>query len=354
MILLPMAKASLQIMKACNAFIKEKGFAKLKQGWFMMGASKRGWTAWLVGATTCKDCVTIAGIMPLVPIVPSLQAELHRQWQAYQGFSFAFDPYMKVGLIARLDEEYTTYGMGAVDPLTFGDRLSEIPKLAVLSSDDEFMMMDWSNIWYDQLNKDGESHLLIAPNAEHTLGTNLPDVLGTVSTFVKSIASGKEKRPGFDYTFDNKTGEIAVTLRHKIKPKKVVLRHSETMQSDRRDFRWMREENERTPACKWPFINLKPFHVDILGATCVQLTWWHEKTLKPDKDGVYRGLPPKAHKDGHWVGYYVEMIYEGDTSETSWLFDNKFKFTTPGFTWPNTLPFEPCNSLEGTCLEQSV
>jgi PhoPQ-activated pathogenicity-related protein len=35
----------------------------------------------------------------------------------------------------------------AVDPMNFYDRLARIPKVAVLSSDDEFMMMDWTNIW---------------------------------------------------------------------------------------------------------------------------------------------------------------------------------------------------------------
>jgi PhoPQ-activated pathogenicity-related protein len=29
----------------------------------------------------------------------------------------------------------------------YGERLARIPKAVVLSSDDEFMMMDWSNLW---------------------------------------------------------------------------------------------------------------------------------------------------------------------------------------------------------------
>ena len=97
---------------------------------------------------------------------------------------------MEIDLISKLDEDRTTQGMAAIDPFTFGDRLSEIPKLAVLSSDDEFMMMDWSNIWYDDYKTFGESHLLIAPNAEHAMLTNLPAVLSSVSAIHKSVASG--------------------------------------------------------------------------------------------------------------------------------------------------------------------
>ena len=175
-------------MKAAQDFILQEKLAE-PRGWFAMGASKRGWTTWLVAGATCQECVNILGIAPLVPIVPSLQAELHRQWQAYEGFSFAFQPFMDIGLLARLDEEWTTFGMGTIDPLTFGDRLARVPKLAVLSSDDEFMMMDWSNIWYDQFQQYGESHLYIAPNAEHVMVTNLHGIMGTVSAMIKSIAS---------------------------------------------------------------------------------------------------------------------------------------------------------------------
>jgi PhoPQ-activated pathogenicity-related protein len=59
-------------MKAAEEFIKEKKFATLEAGWFMSGASKRGWTTWIAGAAKCDDCVNIIGIVPLVPIVPSL------------------------------------------------------------------------------------------------------------------------------------------------------------------------------------------------------------------------------------------------------------------------------------------
>jgi len=33
--------------------------------------------------------------------------------------------------------------------MSYLDRLEEVPKLVVVSSDDEFMMMDWTNIYFD-------------------------------------------------------------------------------------------------------------------------------------------------------------------------------------------------------------
>jgi len=74
------------------------------------------------------------------------------------------------------------------------------------------MMMEWSNLWYDKF--EGETHLTILPNAEHVLATNLPGALSTVTSFIKSIASGRksEERPYFDYNHNNVTGELSVTI----------------------------------------------------------------------------------------------------------------------------------------------
>jgi PhoPQ-activated pathogenicity-related protein len=74
-----MAKAAFQTMRAAQEFLKEQNIAEV-EGWVVAGASKRGWTTWLVGATKCESCVKILAINPLVPIVPDLIKEVHRQW----------------------------------------------------------------------------------------------------------------------------------------------------------------------------------------------------------------------------------------------------------------------------------
>lgn len=119
------------------------------------------------------------------------------------------------------------------------DRLEEIPKLVVVSSDDEFMMFDWTNIYYDKLG--GEKHLLITPNAEHSMATNIPDVITSVTAFMKSIAQGIVSRPSFDYTYNETNGEISVQMldSNMVKPKKVSLRYAQTLSTKRRDFRWI-------------------------------------------------------------------------------------------------------------------
>ena len=214
------------------------------------------------------------------------------------------------------------------------------------------MMMDWPNIWYDEYRQYGEAHLFILPNAEHTCSTNMYGVISAASAFCRSIASGHTVRPDFNYTYDPKTGSIEIRPTPGFKPTSVVMHHTETMQSIRRDFRWIRATNDRTPACEWPFIALpKP----IFGGDCLQFLWWSKKHATETAPGVYTVTPPEPKKEGNWVGYHVEVSFAVDDEHIT-AFKDKFTFSTPGYTWPDTLPFEDCNSNdpERPCIEQIV
>lgn len=238
-----------------------------------------------------------------------------------------------------------------IDPIHYMDRLNEIPKLAVLSSNDEFLMFDWTNIWYDKLG--GEKHLLITPNAEHSMVTNIEDVITSVCAFMKSIAQGIESRPAFNYTYNPEDGQISVQMldSNKVKPKSVRLRYAQTLSKKRRDFRWIFESNERTEACKLPFIPipLKMMEKDPrLMANqdlCLAPILWKSKTLKESSPGIYSALPPKP-RDGYWMGYYIEVEFPGDVPGGDLLFKNHFLLSSPGWTWPNTLPYSDCTGSE--------
>lgn len=190
---------------------------------------------------------------------------------------------MDAGLIKVIDSDIAKQGMAMIDPITFGDTLKDIPKMIVVSSSDEFMMMDWSSIWYDQFV--GETHLLILPNAEHTMATNILGVLSSVSTMIKSIARGHttQQRPSIEYTYDNATGELGVKIPPGFHAEGVYLRHAQTMTHMRRDFRFIRQENKNTEPCNWPWIKL-PFGINLLGGDCLQLSLWNGQELKESKE----------------------------------------------------------------------
>lgn len=175
------------------------------------GASKRGWTALLSGAVKCETCAAkIIAVIPMVPIVPNLQSEIHRQWQSYNGFTWAFSDYIAANLTYELDGDLMAEIFKIEDPINYIDELEGIPKYIVVSSNDEFMSMDWSNIYYDQLK--GEKHLIIMPNSEHSLSTGIYGCLSAMGTFIRSLAAGIKERPNFEYQYSPETGELSVSI----------------------------------------------------------------------------------------------------------------------------------------------
>ena len=97
---LPMVKAAFACMKAATEWLDKTGMAQI-DGWVVSGASKRGWTTWMVGATApvCSWCPKVIGITPLVPIVPYLNHSVHLQRQSLGGFTFAFRDYLDAGVL---------------------------------------------------------------------------------------------------------------------------------------------------------------------------------------------------------------------------------------------------------------
>jgi PhoPQ-activated pathogenicity-related protein len=91
----------------------------------------------------------IVGIIPLVPIVPAMQRDTHRMWRSYAGYSFAMHNFIDIGLIEIFDNPEVITGMLKVDPLSFPEQLSKVPTMAIVSSGDEFMQFDWTEIWAD-------------------------------------------------------------------------------------------------------------------------------------------------------------------------------------------------------------
>ena len=81
---------------------------------------------------------------------------------------------------------------------------------------------------------------------------------------------------------------------------------------------------------------------------------WHKEEIKESDPGVYVAKAPEPKKDGHWVGYYVEVIFDGDTEAAghSVLFKNEYIMSTPGFIIPDTLPFPDCHAE--TCTNTLV
>ena len=239
------------------------------------------------------------------------------------------------GIIPQLDSDGFQKLGQIVDPKYYAERLAALPKVVVDSSDDEFMQFDWTDIWRDQFEKN--TRLLIAPNSEHSLATGLPALMPTLAASFEAISAGRPM-PSFTTAYDAATGKLSVTLPAGMSHGKVVLRHAQTFSTTRRDFRWVRLASNITEPCKLPEVTLKK---PVFGGNCLVPIIWHGETLQPDAveagaDTVFTATPPEP-KAGHWTGYYIEVYFSSPAA-------GEYKFTSPGYAWPNTLPFEDCHA----------
>lgn len=159
---------------------------------------------------TCTSCVKIVAIAPLVPIVPDINSEIHRMWQSFGGFTWAFQDYLVLNLTQKMSDPDWMKARDTIDPIAYFDRLEGIPKYIVVTSDDEFMMFDWTNIYYDKLP--GEKHVFIVPNAEHEMITGIRQVISVMHTYQRSLATGHTSRPNFNYTYNPEDGKLTVQM----------------------------------------------------------------------------------------------------------------------------------------------
>ena len=82
---------------------------------------------------------------------------------------------LDAGVLDRFDTPEFAQLLSVVDPSSpvYAERLKQIPKLAVVSSDDEFMQLDWTQ--HGWLDLPGETKLLVVPNSEHSLISGVPE-----------------------------------------------------------------------------------------------------------------------------------------------------------------------------------
>jgi len=250
-------------------------------------------------------------------------------YRSYGGWSFAFQDYLDVNLTRYLDDPRFSNMMKILDPMYFPDRLAHLPKIVSVSSDDEFMMMEWTRLWQQMIP--GETHLMIANNAEHSMATGIFELIANLANFVSSV-SLNGTRPSFTWDLDFTAGAITVIIPSNVKHGKVVLRHAHTLHTNRRDFRWASYPEDG----KCPFPEIGP----VKNKFCVQPIIWTGTTLDPVDANVYRATLTKPHSG--WLGAYVEVYFPSDTG-----LKNEYQLTTAGMVWPETYPSPDCQGA--TC-----
>src|SRR5262249_41442051 len=140
----PMAKAVLKAMDAIQEFGRQAG-APPVTSFLVHGASKRGWTTWLAGAS--RDS-RIKAIGPMGIDVLYVRKQAPPQLEACGKPSEQVKDYTLAGIQQKLE---TPEGQGLMeleDPYSYRDRLT-LPKLLILGTNDRYWSQDSLNLYWD-------------------------------------------------------------------------------------------------------------------------------------------------------------------------------------------------------------
>ena len=124
---LPMVKASVRAMDAITEFASQKLKRPQLDYYSVAGASKRGWTTWLVGAV---DPTRVMAIIPMVLDAINFVAVEKHQWRSYGGWAYALEDYYEQNITKRYDDPNMVKLQEIEDPYFYVSRLT-MPKLII-------------------------------------------------------------------------------------------------------------------------------------------------------------------------------------------------------------------------------
>ena len=349
---MPMTKAGVRGLDTLAAFAKGMFPNVVIDKFAVAGASKRGWTTWTVAAVDDR----VVAAVPIVMDIWNMVKNLHHHFRAYGGWTFAFEDYWKLNFTAQLDSDTTAKMAEIIDPTNYPKSRLQMPKLAINSGGDEFLLPDDTTFWWTKMQ--GKNDFLMVPNAEHSEATGVLELLPAVSTFLRGIQRGIDgsSRPTIAWEIQKGSGDIVVKQTSNHVPIKVSVWSAVTANSRRRDFRILNGDNKtQCNADGGLFVKNMCANLKVL---------WKRRTLQRGEDGNWTArMQPPA--DGKWAAFFVHFEFEGPKQDGMGTFqrsrrlldwpvsiDGRYQMTTSVSVIPQTYPFEDCHG-EG-CLGSLV
>jgi PhoPQ-activated pathogenicity-related protein len=234
-LLFPMVKSACKAMDAIQEFAVEKLGRQLSR-FVVTGASKRGWTTWLTGASQDPRVVAIA---PMVIDMLNMPVTLDYQKDLYGGvYSEEIQDYVNLEIPQAIHSDFGSAVVQMIDPYSYREKLT-LPKLIFMGTNDPYWTLDAVKHYINEIP--GENHLHYVPNAGHSLGDKV-QAFGALSAFF-ALTLDKTPYPAYHWTLTEKGKKI--NLEVKATPNQLVRALLWTTTSDSRDFRgskWEKSE----------------------------------------------------------------------------------------------------------------
>lgn len=232
-LLFPMVKSAVKAMDAVQQF-SDKELGREVDRFVISGASKRGWTTWLTGASDER----VAAIAPMVIDVLNMPVNLEYQIEVWNEYSPQIQDYVNLEIPQQVHTETGAAITAMVDPYSYRSELT-MPKMIFIGTNDQYWPVDAVKHYFDSLP--GQNYLHYVPNAGHDLGDGA-QAFRALDAFFGYTLQGLA-RPACDWTV--KETKRKAKIRVQGSPGELVGATLWTTTSEDRDFRDEHWEGER-------------------------------------------------------------------------------------------------------------
>ena len=259
-LLFPMTKSAVRAMDVIQEFSSKETGRKVT-GFVLSGASKRGWTTWLAGASDNR----VKAICPMVIDVLNMPVNISYQKEVWGDYSVEIEDYVKLGIVQDLGSSDGNDLVKMIDPYSYRKSLT-MPKMIFMATNDPYWPVDAVKNYIDSIP--GDNHICYTPNAGHNLGTKIK-ALTTLSAFL-GITTIDGNYPDCNYEITETEGTIIITVRSE--PGQIIDADLWIADSDDTDFRdeeWIESDpditgNDQTVASiRYPESGYLAFYVDL-------------------------------------------------------------------------------------------
>lgn len=181
-LLFPMVKGAVRAMDVVQEFAASTAGHEVNR-FVVSGASKRGWTTWLTGASDAR----VAAIAPMVIDILNMPVNLEYQIESWNEYSEQIEDYVKLGIpqTARTDEGQAITTM--IDPYSYRRKLT-MPKMIFMGTNDPYWTVDAIKHYIDSIP--GINYVHYVPNAGHGLGDKRQALAALNAFFGNTLAGG--------------------------------------------------------------------------------------------------------------------------------------------------------------------
>ena len=180
-LLFPMTKSAVKAMDAVQEYFQNE-HGLLIESFVVSGASKRGWTTWLTGASDPR----VIGIAPMVIDVLNMSAQMDYQVKTWGDYSPEIQDYVNLGITDELQTENGKELTAMIDPYSYRDKIT-MPKLLFIGTNDPYWPVDAVKNYFNDLV--GSKYIHYVANVEHGLGDGVQATQALSSFYAACIAS---------------------------------------------------------------------------------------------------------------------------------------------------------------------